>query len=164
MKLGWKGWLRVIILVGVAVLLASCPNPLLKEIQEAVEIVITAPEITAKFPDSEAVDIPIDTKIISITFSKPIDKDSVKAGAITVKDESGAPLSVTWEISVDTITITPSRNLDYSTTYTVTITKAVLDLDGNAIPEAFSWSFTTGLAPDTEAPENVVVLINDGDE
>src|SRR5258705_104733 len=47
---------------------------------------------------------------------------------------------------------TPADALPPRTTYTVTITTGATDLAGNALSTDMSWSFTTGVAPDTTAP------------
>ena len=41
-----------------------------------------------------------------------------------------------------TVTFTPTANLDYSTTYTCTITTGAKDLAGNALEVDYMWSFT----------------------
>ncbi len=62
-------------------------------------------------------------------------------------------LVVTGTISSTGITaiFTPSSNLLYNTTYTVTIIN-VEDLAGNPMITDYTWSFRTGDAPDTTAP------------
>src|SRR5207249_3274133 len=51
-----------------------------------------------------------------------------------------------------TATFNPLSVLAPSTTYTATITTGSRDLAGNALANAFVWSFTTGATPDTTAP------------
>jgi alpha-tubulin suppressor-like RCC1 family protein len=50
---------------------------------------------------------------------------------------------------------TATGTLAYSTTYTATISTVVKDLAGNALPTNYSWSFATGVAPDTTPPSVV---------
>jgi len=61
---------------------------------------------------------------------------------------------VDGNISVDTnsFAFTPDSNLSYHSTYTATLTKAIKDINGNALSSDYSWSFTTGVAPDTTPP------------
>ncbi|RHX89513.1 hypothetical protein DLM76_21270, partial [Leptospira yasudae] len=40
----------------------------------------------------------------------------------------------------------------YATTYTATISTAVKDLAGNSLAAPFTWTFSTGVAPDSTAP------------
>src|SRR5207249_4497548 len=49
-------------------------------------------------------------------------------------------------------TFTPAANLAPLTTYTATISTGTKDLAGNALTSDMSWSFTTGVIPDTTAP------------
>src|SRR5205814_1373288 len=42
--------------------------------------------------------------------------------------------------------------LAHATTYAVRITTSARDLAGNALPAAYTWSFSTGNAPDTTPP------------
>src|SRR2546427_529901 len=50
-----------------------------------------------------------------------------------------------------TATFTPADNLAPLTTYTATISTGARDLAGNALTSDISWTFTTGVAPDTTA-------------
>src|SRR5437762_367156 len=51
-----------------------------------------------------------------------------------------------------TATFNPLSTLAANTTYTATITTGARDLAGNALATGFSWSFTTGVTPDTTRP------------
>jgi hypothetical protein len=51
-----------------------------------------------------------------------------------------------------TSVFTPTDNLAPLTTYTATISTGAKDLAGNALTSDISWTFTTGVAPDTTAP------------
>src|SRR5207249_741975 len=51
-----------------------------------------------------------------------------------------------------TAIFTPADNLAPLTTFTATISTRVKDLAGNPLTTDISWSFTTGVAPDTTAP------------
>src|SRR5207245_10914282 len=46
----------------------------------------------------------------------------------------------------------PAPDLAPLTTYTATISTGATDLAGNPLTTDMSWSFTTGVAPDTTAP------------
>src|SRR5206468_2986027 len=62
------------------------------------------------------------------------------------------PVAGTVSYSGVTATFTPAANLAPLTPYTVTISTGTKDLAGNALSTDMSWSFTTGVAPDTTAP------------
>lgn len=102
----------------------------------------TAPTITLTSPASAATFVAV-ASTISATFSEAIDCATVTTGSFTV---SG---SVTGSVSCDgsVALFTPSANLNYSTTYTVTLSTAVKDIAGNVLSGTRSWSFTTVAAP-----------------
>ena len=60
--------------------------------------------------------------------------------------------TVTYAAVGTTATFTPASGLAPLTTFTATITTGARDLAGNPLLNSFSWSFTTGAAPDTTAP------------
>src|SRR5438876_9493804 len=62
------------------------------------------------------------------------------------------PVAGTVRYADGTATFTPTGNLAPLTTYTATISTGVRDLAGNPLTSDMSWSFTTGVAPDTTAP------------
>src|SRR5438876_318797 len=62
------------------------------------------------------------------------------------------PVAGTVSYADGTATFTPTGNLAPLTTYTATISTGVRDLAGNPLTSDMSWSFTTGVAPDTTAP------------
>ncbi|MBN1687038.1 MAG: Ig-like domain-containing protein, partial [Spirochaetales bacterium] len=156
----FRSGLYIIGLIAV-LLLASCPNPLLTGIEEAVEVVVTPPEVKAVYPAANSSNIPTNLEVITVTFSKPIRSASVTTGTFLVKDTDGAAVSGTFEITNDTIKFKPNSGvLKYETTYTITATGKILDIDGNPLPAAFSWTFTTGLSPDEEAPYDIIVSID----
>ena len=154
--------LSPVLLTVFAILLTSCPNPLLSTIEESVQEVVTPPEAKASYPVDKALDIPVNIEVITVTFSKPINPSSVTSGSFFVKDPEGTTVSGTRVISNDTIQFTPNAALAYSTTYTVTATVKIIDTDGNPLPEEIIWSFTTGPAPDTAPPEDISVTIESG--
>src|SRR2546425_811824 len=51
-----------------------------------------------------------------------------------------------------TATFNPLSTLAPNPTYTATMTTGAKDLAGNALATNFSWSFTTGVTPDTARP------------
>src|SRR5207247_11273995 len=67
------------------------------------------------------------------------------------------PLSQIYPLSLHdalpiSATFTPAATLAPLTTYTATISTGTRDLAGNALTADVSWSFTTGVIPDTTAP------------
>jgi len=141
----------------------SCKNPLLTEIEDTVDIVVTPPSVASIYPLSSAKNIPVNLENISVTFTKDIDSASVTSKTFIIADNSGAVVSGLYAVSNDTITFTPNSTLLYDTVYSVTI-DGVLDVDGNSLTEAYTWNFETGLAPDETPPAGISLSINSGDE
>ena len=78
--------------------------------------------------------------------------DDSTIDASTFKINNGVTGTVTYDVVTKTATFNLSSNLAYSTTYTATITTGVEDFAGNSIVSNYSWSFTTGEAPDNTPP------------
>jgi len=145
--------------VACAIVLVSCPNPLLTTIEENVSIVVTPPEVLSIFPAANGENVAINLENISVTFSKELRANSVNGTTFKVTDRDGNVVAGNPTVSTDTVTFKPLEDLAYSMVYTVTI-NGILDVDGNAISEVYTWTFTTGLAPDTENPTGLDIMIN----
>jgi len=115
----------------------------------------TPPTVSAYSPTSGQSGVDI-TTLIAMTFSENMDATTINSPAtnITVSSSSG---SIAGTIAYDAsgtrrATFTPTANLAYGTTYTVTVTTGVRDLAGNAkASPSTTWSFTTKSAPATGA-------------
>lgn len=152
----------VLILTAFLALVGSCKNPLVTTIEEEVRVTVTPPEVESVFPASDSRGVAITSKIISIDFSKPIMASSVSSSSITIEDSQGTKLSGVWNVNEKSLTFTSNTDLAYGETYTITVTTGVMDTDGNPISSAFSWTFTTGIAPDTTPPVIDAITINEG--
>ena len=71
----------------------ACQNPLLVDIAETVEEVVTPPAVTAIFPSQSAIDVPVNTEVISVSFNKAIDESSVKSASFYVALAGGGVTS-----------------------------------------------------------------------
>ena len=110
----------------------------------------TPPSVSSTSPADSASNVAVNTTI-SANFSEAMDAGTITTATFTVNDGAGNIAgSVTY--SGTTATFTPTADLNYSTTYTVTITTGAQDQAGNAMQTEYSWSFTTGSAPDTTPP------------
>ena len=92
---------------------------------------------------------PLDT-VASVGFSEPMNQSSVE-GAFTI--EPTVPGSFGW--AINTLTFTPSGDLDYDTEYTVTIGVAAADVSGNPLSNPCSWDFTTLEGPRLDVDKTV---------
>src|SRR2546426_1152837 len=80
-----------------------------------------------------------------------MDASTINTSIFTLK-QGTTPVAGTVSYSGVTATFAPAANLAPLTTYTATISTGAKDLAGNALSTDMSWSFTTGVAPDTTAP------------
>jgi len=110
----------------------------------------TPPTVIGTTPDDDDTDVPVDVPLIKIDFDEPMNEDQVE---VTL---DGISTQESWD--GNTLIITPLEDLDYETTYTVTITNAE-DLADNPLG-SFDFSFTTETAPDPEPdPEKADVTL-----
>ncbi len=86
-----------------------------------------APTVTGVSPVIGATDVSI-TSTITATFSELMDSSTIDSSTFMLKDSSNNPVSDTVTYAGTTATFIPSGNLNYSTTYTATITTGVKDL------------------------------------
>ena len=110
----------------------------------------TPPSVSLTIPADGATDVPINATVTA-TFSEEIDSSTINTSTFTVS-KGGYGISGSMSYGGTTATFTPSSNLEYSATYTATITTAVKDLAGNSMSSNYSWSFTTGEEEDTKKP------------
>src|SRR5437867_3217219 len=110
----------------------------------------TAPTVSATVPANTASGVGITAQLAS-TFSEAIDASTINTSTFTLK-QGTTPVAGTVSYSGVTATFTPAANLAPLATYTATISTGARDLAGNALASDMSWSFTTGVIPDTTAP------------
>lgn len=108
---------------------------------------IIPPKVEGTIPIDDDTNISISTQI-SITFSEPMDEISVE-DAITISPLIG--YTTGWE--GNSITMTLSSDLDYSTEYEITVDTGAKDIAGNPLNVEYTFQFTTEKEPDTIPPE-----------
>jgi len=107
----------------------------------------TPPTVTPTNPTSGSINVPVTTSV-SATFSEPMAISSLNTTTFTlVKGSTSVSGIVTYDSSAKKATFVPSSNLDYSTSYTVTITTGVTDMSGINMSANAQWSFTTEASP-----------------
>ena len=97
----------------------------------------TPPDVTENTPTGESV--PVSTKV-TITFNEPMNRGSVEYG-FSIYDSKEFRVSGEFSWEEDTMTFTPSSNLDYGTNYFVGLYDA-RDLAGNSLYKYY-WNFRT---------------------
>lgn len=111
----------------------------------------TPPVVSSSFPSGSSVQL---NSAIYLQFGEEMDPTTVNTTNITVLP------SISYTVTKDSVIpskvlIIPSANLANSTTYTITASTALADLDGNFMASPYSFSFTTVAAPpppDTTPP------------
>src|SRR6202041_349540 len=122
----------------------------------------TPPTVSSTGPVAGAIGVAFNT-LITASFSEPMDPLSITTANFTLACPSGNPIAGTvgYAVSGNVATFTPVSNLPASTGCTATISTGVQDVAHNAMASAYTWSFTTGVAPDTTPP--TVSSTNPGD-
>ncbi|MCX7171239.1 MAG: Ig-like domain-containing protein [Proteobacteria bacterium] len=116
----------------------------------------TAPTVTTVAPTPNAIGVPINTKIVTASFTNGMDPATLTPSSFTLACPAGT--SQTGAVSylasggVATVTLTLTNPLPANTTCTATLTTAAKDTSGISLASNFSWTFTTGAAADTTAP------------
>ncbi|MDP1829197.1 MAG: ice-binding family protein [Archangium sp.] len=122
----------------------------------------TPPTVLLTDPLALAVSVPI-TRKLTATFSEPMDPSRITSTTFTLA-EGLTPIAgaVTFDGAQAKATFAPTRALAVGTTYTATLTTGVRDLAGNAMLNAFVWTFTTAACGQAPVPlgsaANFVVL------
>jgi len=102
------------------------------------------PTVIATDPANGSVNVALN-KIITATFSTPMDPLSITSGTMIIKQGTTViPGAITYLGA--TATFIPSANLTPNTVYTGIITTGAKDVGGNALASNFIWSFATSIA------------------
>ncbi|UCE37743.1 MAG: Ig-like domain-containing protein [Thermoplasmata archaeon] len=102
---------------------------------------ITSPTVIDKSPMGNNVAV---NTTITISFDGPMNQASVQSAFSILPDVGG---SSSW--IGNQLVFRPNSDLDYSTTYNVTIGTGATDITGNPLESAISWEFTTVSDPST---------------
>ncbi len=120
----------------------------------------TAPTVSLTNPTNNATGVTINSAI-GAAFSEAMDPLTITTATFTLTGPTGTVVGLV-NYSDTTATFTPLANLDYDTTYTATIITGAKDLAGNALAANYTWSFTTGPAPDTTPPTVLSTIPSNG--
>lgn len=121
------------------------------------------PFIAAVNPEDGAEGVPTNTAL-KVLFSEVMNAYTINPGTFILRD---GDIEVQGVINYNSVTnmatLAPSEDMLPETEYTAEIAGTVSDIAGNALTGGtFTWTFTTGLEPDIEAPEIVTVNPPDG--
>jgi hypothetical protein len=97
---------------------------------------------------------------VAATFSEAMDPLTITGSNFTLT-QGVTPVAGVVSYAGLTATFTPTSFLAPLTVYTATVTTGARSLTGNSLAADFSWSFTTGVTPDTTRPlVNATVPVN----
>jgi hypothetical protein len=101
------------------------------------------PRVVRTLPQKGATDVVLSVTVM-VVFSEPIDGNTSTTETVQLRLD-GEPVDGTLELSGDGMRamFTPAAPLQPATTYTLVITTAVLDLQGDALEEEVLATFTT---------------------
>lgn len=127
------------------------------------------PEIIAKSPANNAVNVPIsninNNFEVSVTFSKSVTGLQGSTSAFTLQKlgmYGNVPVSITYDDNLKKATLTTASPLDPDTYYLVTLTDEIKSRSGVPL-DPVSWVFTTGMAYDTVNPVADEMIPGNGD-
>ena len=111
----------------------------------------TAPVVVSTVPANLAVDVALNNNVAA-SFSEAMDPTTITASTFALT-QGLTPVLGSISYLGTTLTFNPSSDFTPSTTYTATVTTDATDLAGNPLASDYVWTFTTGAALDTTAPE-----------
>jgi hypothetical protein len=102
---------------------------------------------------------------ITATFNRSMSASSISGTTFLLSDSQGnlVPRKVGYTAATSTATLTSTTELKPSTTYKVTVvggSGGVQDLNGDTMTSNFTWSFTTGAAPQPQGPGGPILVIS----
>ncbi|WP_291861168.1 ice-binding family protein [Marinilabilia sp.] len=100
------------------------------------------PSVLSSDPSVDATDVVIN-KIVTVTFSEPMDASSLNSTTFTINQET-TPVEGTISYSGTMVSFKPTVTLAPVTVYTGTVTTGAMSDSGNSLENEYVWEFTTG--------------------
>jgi RHS repeat-associated protein len=115
----------------------------------------TAPQIVQTSPQNGNTGVPISAPVV-MQFSKPIDPATLTSQTFSLIDNvTGSTIPGALQVDPTGITASfiPQAFLGVDRAFSVSVARAIEDSSGNSLAGSSGFGFTTGLAPDTTAPQ-----------
>ncbi|TRX01505.1 Ig-like domain-containing protein [Flavobacterium gawalongense] len=112
---------------------------------------IIVPVVITTDPTNNEINVALN-KIITATFSVPMDPLTINNSTFTVKQGTNTIAGVITYTG-STVSFTPTNPLTTNTVYTVTLTTGAKSLQGTPLATNYVWSFTTVPAPTVTATD-----------
>lgn len=110
----------------------------------------TPPTVSSTSPVNNATNVSVGS-LIEITFSENLAASTVTESSVSISGSVAKTVTLTDNV----ISVTPTTDLAYNTTFIVTAQTSITDQNGNALQSAYSFSFTTEEDPTSAIPEVV---------
>ncbi|MCL0058601.1 Ig-like domain-containing protein [Dehalococcoidia bacterium] len=124
----------------VITVIATINDAVVGRVEARITLDTVAPALTT-VPEDGATDVALDVDI-AVTFSEAMD-EALAEEAFSIEPA----VSGIFRWVENTMIFEPDVDLEYGTTYTVTISTLAKDLAGNPLAAGYTWSFTTLTAP-----------------
>lgn len=113
----------------------------------------TPPTVVSTSPLGGATDVDVNAAV-TVTFSEAMDPATVNFLTMTIKDgqNNAIDASVSYDAIGKQARLTPSSQLAFNASYTVTVSTGVRDVSGNALAAPYVFGFTTAASNDFTAP------------
>jgi hypothetical protein len=112
-----------------------------------------APYVQSTVPADQAQNARLNHAVLA-AFSEAMDAASLSASNFYLRDEQSNPVSgaVAYDATSHIAVFTPSSDFTPNTVYTATLSKNVTDAGGTPMARDVTFSFTTGIAVDSDVP------------
>ena len=124
------------------------------------------PMVTTVTPVPHAIDVPVNIKAITATFTKAMNPFTLTPASFTLTCPAGTLITgaVTYlaESRLAKLTRPAATHLPANALCTATVTTEARDATGMPLPSNFSWTFTTGTTLDDIAPFVTEINIANG--
>ncbi|NVO04676.1 MAG: Ig-like domain-containing protein, partial [Rhodoferax sp.] len=148
-------------------LLAACgggQDPLLGGVAVSA---VAPPTVTTVLPGVGATQVALNTQVVTIGFSKPMDAASLAGTSLTLQCPAGGAsfsgtLAYNAASNTATVTLPATSSLPANTLCQATLSTAATDSGGVALVAPYTWSFRTSLAVDVTAPTVIATLNANG--
>ncbi len=116
-----------------------------------------APTVSAVAPLPNALNVSVNTKVITVAFSKAMDPTSLTSASFALACPAATPVlgvvSYLASSNLATLTLPAATSLAPNTLCRASVSTAAKDSLGLALANDFVWTFSTGALPDNTAPQ-----------
>lgn len=147
-----KPWLLSLVLVGL-ISVSACDD----DDDRVTNVDADAPTVVTTTPPDGAIDVSVDAEIV-VVFSESIRPSSFDDASVEVVGGSTPIFAESTGVADNVATYVPDPQFERGARYTVTLSTAIVDTDGDALESPVTWSFTTEPIADTTPPEVISVV------